>query len=1110
MDSGTGVSRFRAEEPRWSTSQRFPQLGMFGFHKPKMYRSLNGCCICRAKSSSSRFTDSKRYERDFQSCFGLCETRSGEICNACVLLVKRWKKLPVGSKKNWNHVVDARGGPSLKMTVKSKKVKPLSRRIRPSQICRVQNELKRNNSDAHSTTSSASPAQSPSYSNQSDEGSDSELAPGSTRSPVFSFLDLTYWRSSERLHSQQERRMREIRTMVQLFPSQGSDATVLPGSIDEAKAGPEGSPSADSPRAFTALQLALNPSGTVYHGYETYIEDGLICLKHKIRNIEKKKLKLEGYQMRLKNGEMLNRDQMDAVGRYEEVVHNLQFAKELQKTICALTQDLLKAQRKAMRKDQVQRAETEQRRLAMMLQVQYVLCSLQRHEIRKSFDTCEHARYLTAKDVEKLLNLASLIACKRDEGMSLEDQMEKASFVYLALLDGKDEPVAGSTYKCLREKLLRLVDSGLFDHLPEPKEDPKKNDDEQKPDVSSTSSTLPEVVSLNSVDMASRQFLNRRYITEGDLTGPRQGDDMKVQSPNWKVEFLAHKEQEPPDSWDMEVSDPPVSSKTGLQKPWKGAAGFIPKTMVTMKSDVETKQKRQKKIKGSQASKSNGDVKKPVSVEVFNSPSSLAKDPALRRQQLDNLMDQITGSFSFIQDSLLDGEAVLGNGRARGLCLSPVSSPLAPREPNIPTDILPPSHNSTPLHGHQCSEDPQSTLTNGDQITKASDLKINTQDESHVGKQPLSNGDIPSTVLPQSFSTPPSRRSLPATSTASFSSLHSVFSVDAPITRGSELKTDESGFLGGVCLSYSTASTLSRSTASTQTPPELSLPQDDLQMESAYLSESDISATSQVYSSPGLNSGPQSQSSLVQHYYPRNTLRGGFEVHRANVRAPGGGFSSQTHRETGSVLYTSQENGYQTSHKRTGGTAARRNSSVGWSDSSQVSSPDREGAYIIDSAHGDSLTITTSAMPLTGPPPHTLMPVYPQLRVAFSAARATNLAPGTLDQPIAFDLLHSNLGSAFDAPSGHFSCPAAGTYVFFFHILKLAISVPLYVNLMRNDEVVASAYANDGAPDHETASNHAVLPLRVGDHIWLRLHRGAIYGSSWKYSTFSGFLLYPD
>ncbi|EPQ07419.1 Protein FAM60A [Myotis brandtii] len=149
-----------------------------------MYRSIEGCCICRAKSSSSRFTDSKRYEKDFQSCFGLHETRSGDICNACVLLVKRWKKLPAGSKKNWNHVVDARAGPSLKTTLKPKKVKTLSgNRIKSNQISKLQKEFKRHNSDAHSTTSSASPAQSPCYSNQSDDGSDTEVASGSSRTP---------------------------------------------------------------------------------------------------------------------------------------------------------------------------------------------------------------------------------------------------------------------------------------------------------------------------------------------------------------------------------------------------------------------------------------------------------------------------------------------------------------------------------------------------------------------------------------------------------------------------------------------------------------------------------------------------------------------------------------------------------------------------------------------------------------------------------------------------------------------------------------------------------------------------------------------------------------
>jgi hypothetical protein len=71
--------------------------------------------------SSSRFTDSKKYEHVFERCFDLLDQeRSGEICNACVLLVKRFLKLPSGSTRNWNHVVDARSGPGIKSLVKSK------------------------------------------------------------------------------------------------------------------------------------------------------------------------------------------------------------------------------------------------------------------------------------------------------------------------------------------------------------------------------------------------------------------------------------------------------------------------------------------------------------------------------------------------------------------------------------------------------------------------------------------------------------------------------------------------------------------------------------------------------------------------------------------------------------------------------------------------------------------------------------------------------------------------------------------------------------------------------------------------------------------------------
>nr|CAD7571368.1 unnamed protein product [Timema californicum] len=113
---------------------------MFSFHKPKVYRSPTGCCICRAKSSSSRFTDSKKYEDDFMECFQLHERRSGEICNACVLLVKRWKKLPVGSERNWRHVVDARAGPGTKSLTKFKSKNKKKLKLKSDNSQKVKNK----------------------------------------------------------------------------------------------------------------------------------------------------------------------------------------------------------------------------------------------------------------------------------------------------------------------------------------------------------------------------------------------------------------------------------------------------------------------------------------------------------------------------------------------------------------------------------------------------------------------------------------------------------------------------------------------------------------------------------------------------------------------------------------------------------------------------------------------------------------------------------------------------------------------------------------------------------------------------------------------------------
>ncbi|NXY87194.1 CAPR2 protein, partial [Alcedo cyanopectus] len=406
---------------------------------------------------------------------------------------------------------------------------------------------------------------------------------------------------------------------------------------------------------------------------------------------------------------------------------------------------------------------------------------------------------------------------------------------------------------------------------------------------------------------------------------------------------------------------------------------------------------------------------------------------------------------------------------------------------------------------------------------------------------PTSSTSMSSVPPAQSFQSPPASSSSVTITAAPFQAMQTVFKVNAPLPPRKDQETKEDS-------SYAAGYNQSFSTASTQTPPQCQVQSSHVAEQTSLSQESLSSAVN--YQPDG--AVPVSNSSLA--FYPaqtnviprpaqpyfnsRGSVRGSARGGRSlanSYRSPGGykgfdayrGSSSITNgnygqlqfpgRDYAGMPYSPRDVNYQQCYKRGGITSGpRANSRAGWSDSSQVSSPERDNETFTsgDSGQGDSRSITPVDMPVTSQAA-TILPVhvYPlpqQMRVAFSAARTSNLAPGTLDQPIVFDLLLNNLGETFDIQLGRFNCPVNGTYVFIFHMLKLAVNVPLYVNLMKNEEVLVSAYANDGAPDHETASNHAVLQLFQGDQIWLRLHRGAIYGSSWKYSTFSGYLLYQD
>ena len=60
-------------------------------------------------------------------------------------------------------------------------------------------------------------------------------------------------------------------------------------------------------------------------------------------------------------------------------------------------------------------------------------------------------------------------------------------------------------------------------------------------------------------------------------------------------------------------------------------------------------------------------------------------------------------------------------------------------------------------------------------------------------------------------------------------------------------------------------------------------------------------------------------------------------------------------------------------------------------------------------------------------------------------------------------------------------------------------------------QVRASAIAQDADQNYDYAANSVILHLDVGDEVYVQLDGGKVHGGNTnKYSTFSGFLIYPD
>ncbi|XP_037644155.1 complement C1q-like protein 3b [Sebastes umbrosus] len=111
-----------------------------------------------------------------------------------------------------------------------------------------------------------------------------------------------------------------------------------------------------------------------------------------------------------------------------------------------------------------------------------------------------------------------------------------------------------------------------------------------------------------------------------------------------------------------------------------------------------------------------------------------------------------------------------------------------------------------------------------------------------------------------------------------------------------------------------------------------------------------------------------------------------------------------------------------------------------------------------------------------------------------------------------FDDVVTNLGNHYDPASGKFTCSIPGIYFFVYHVLmRGGDGTSMWADLCKNNQVRASAIAQDADQNYDYASNSVVLHLEPGDEIYIKLDGGKAHGgNNNKYSTFSGFMLYAD
>uniref|UniRef100_A0A669BM58 Cell cycle associated protein 1b n=1 Tax=Oreochromis niloticus TaxID=8128 RepID=A0A669BM58_ORENI len=626
-------------------------------------------------------------------------------------------------------------------------------------------------------------------------------------------------------------------------------------------------------------------------GQSEVLKQVLVVIEKKVRNMEKKKSKLDDYEVRKNKGEGLNQDQLEALSKYQEVMNNLEFARELQKTFVTLGQDIQKVVKKSARREQLQREEAEQRRLKTVLELQFILDRLGDETVRQDLKQgVGGSPLLTDADLAAFDEFYKLVGPERDQNIRLADQYEDASVHLWDLLEGKEKAVVGTTYKALKETLDQVLLSGYFDRIPSHQNGVCEEEEEEEPAAAAAPAAVAE-----SSEAEEQTFVNRQFIPDGTYSSSE-----KEQGDEWTRETEAvaalQQQQQQPQQQPVQPAAPPVALETH-----------------------------------------------PMNLTSPAPPT----DPMARKQVVQDLMAQMQGTYNFMQDSMLefDGQPI-DPAIVSAQPMKPAQNMEVPQM-GCPPGIKHPVRNcmENGLNFYSCLQVPIVSPTPPPMYQTSHTPDPRPSAESIDPIQPsmsLSEQPPPSTVLPQASQTPVFQPVSKAphssginVNAAPFQSMQTVFNLNAPVPPANEAEALNQASQYQNYNNQAFSSQPQHPVEQTEMQPE------QLQSVGAFHSQDQPGGHQQpsqqgpgfgrqaqsFYNSRGMSrGGPRNARGMINGYRgSSNGFRGGYDGYRAPfANTPNSGYGQtqySTPRDYSNGNY--QRDGYQQNYKRGAGQGPR-------------------------------------------------------------------------------------------------------------------------------------------------------------------------------------------